>query len=479
MPLSRRAFLAASTGLAVAAAGRAAEPTSRPANVVFLFSDEHNTNFVSVYGHPLVQTPNLERLAREGTIYDAAWCPSPLCMPCRSSIMSGRRVHEIQTYSNCNLYESAHPSYGAILREQGVHSVHVGKTDAYRPGAALGFSEMLLPKDRQQPGDGNGRRRPLAIRSDGAKRADGFGVSDDPFRQDDAVMAEALRWVNERAPGLEQPWVLSVNLIKPHFPHIVTQALWDRYPEGADLPAHGVEAASAQHPYAEDLRRHFQTEQFTEDQIRGLRRGYLGCVDYIDQQVGRMLDALEELGLRDNTLVIYASDHGEMLGKFGMWWKCSLYEDSLRVPLIVSGPGFARGVRDSTPVDLLDVQASFFAATGARRPSDWTGEPLQGLSRNDGDRFAFAEYHGHGVRSGGYAIRQGEWKLLFNMEAEHQLFHLGDDPEELNNRYTSEPAVASRLEDCLRSVCDPEAENERAHAFEEQQFADLAALSAQ
>lgn len=480
---TRRGFLgaAAGAGLAAAATPRGeTEAGQRPVNVVFLFSDEHNTNVASVYGHALVETPNLARMAREGVTYEAAWCPSPLCMPCRSALMSGRRVHEMQTYSNCNLYRLDLPSYGAALHDQGVHSVHIGKTDVFRPGVELGFSEMIAPTERPHPGDTNGRRRPLAIRSeaDSLSRAAGFGPHDDPFPHDDTVMAETMRWLHGQAPALDAPWVLSVNLIKPHFPHFVTPELWEKYAEGEDLPAHGPEAASAQHPYAQDLRQHFRTDVFTEEQIRGHRRGYLGCVDYVDQQVGRVLDALDEHGLRENTVVIYTSDHGEMLGKFGMWWKSSLYEDSLRVPLIVSGPGFDRGVRCSTPVDLLDVQASFFAATGAARPAGWIGQALQTLARDDTSRFAFAEYHGHGVRGGGYAVRQGDWKLLYNAEAPHQLFHLGEDPEELQDRFADNPAVARDLEECLRTVCDPDAENERAHAFEEQQFRDLEKLAA-
>ncbi len=140
---------------------------------------------------------------------------------------------------------------------------------------------------------------------------------------------------------------------------------------------------SANHPYALDLRRHFQTDAFTEKQVRGLRQGYLAGVDFVDVQLGRLLDALDGSGFRDNTIVVYTSDHGEMLGKFGMWWKCSMYEDSLRVPLIVSGPGFPSGKRSTTPVSLFDLQAMLFRATGATRPAHWWGTPLQDIPVDD------------------------------------------------------------------------------------------------
>lgn len=443
-------------------------------NVLLLMADEHNPRYASPYGHPTVRTPHLAALAERGTLFENAYCNSPLCMPSRSSFMSGRYVHEIQVYNNCtaNLgYDR--PTYGRVLDAQGVHAVHVGKAHVYAPEETLGFSEMLTPTAFRAHSDANIRRTPLAIRADGPARADRYGPHPQPFRADRVHLAEALRWLREVAPGLGRPWVLSVNIHAPHFPHYVTQELWDLYPEGGDLPAQGAECASAQHPYAQDLRRHFGTEGFREEQVRGLRRGYLGCVTWVDEQLGRLVAALAEAGLAESTDVIYTSDHGEMLGKFGMWWKCSLYEDSVRVPLIAAGPSFAAGRRVATPVSLLDAQASLFAASGARRPEAWRGRPLSEIPVSDPQRVVFAEYHGHGTRSGAYMIRRGDWKLIWPMEAPPLLFHLGEDPEELENLAAARPDVMEQLALELRCVCDPALENRRAHAFERAQLAML------
>jgi choline-sulfatase len=168
-----------------------------------------------------------------------------------------------------------------------------------------------------------------------------------------------------------------------------------------------------------------------------------------------------------------------MLGKFGMWWKSSMYEDSVRVPLIVSGPGFPSGQRASTPVTLLDVQATLFRATGATRPSTWWGSPLQDLPANDSDRVAFAEYHGHGTRSGTFMIRKGNWKLLHHAAAPHQLFDLASDPEELINRYGDESEIAGELERELRRLCSPEVEFQRALTFERYQLEHVEQLTTQ
>lgn len=474
--VSRRQFLELSV-LATAGVYGASDASAgaRRNNVVLFMSDQHNPKFTSLHGHPLVRTPNLERFAASGVVFENCYCPSPLCMPCRSAFMSGRRVHEIQCYSNCNVFAFDYPSYGAKLEEQSIHSVHVGKVDVYRPADELGFSEMLLPGDRPRPGDTHIARDPLAIRPDAAGRANEYGPTEkNPFEKDDRVVEAALRWLRKTAKSVASPWVLVIQVVKPHFPLKNPPDLWDLYPEGEDLPPHGGKEPSANHPYALDLRAHFETDKFTEAQVRGLRRGYLGCVTYVDRQLGRVLDTLEETGQRERTVVAYTSDHGEMLGKFGMWWKSSLYEDSARVPLVVSGPGFERGARVSTPVDLHDLRAAIFAATGGRQPREWQGTALQRISRDDDERPVFSEYHGHGVRGSGYVVRQGEWKLIHCTRAPHQLFNLAEDPEELDNLAEKHPKKLRQLQSILTDICDPEAEHQRAEAFIRRQLAAIA-----
>lgn len=434
-------------------------------NVLVLMSDEHNPRYAAPYGHTVVQTPNMARLATEGTVFDAAYCPSPLCMPSRSAWMAGQRVHTLQTYSNCNALVDPTPlSFGAALDRQGVHTTYIGKTDVYAPGETLGFSEMRLPIDRPQPGDTNHRRNPMTIREGSADRANGYGAREDAGAGDVHCIDEALAWL--RSPAAQQsPWVLVVNVTNPHFPHIAQPELWEMYAGCGDLPDYGPECASAQHPYARSLRDHFETHDFSEEQVRGLRRGYLACITFVDRQLGRLLDALETEGLDATTDVIYTSDHGEMLGKFGMWWKCSLYEDAVRVPLIAAGPDFPTGARVRTPVDLHDVQATLFAATDTTQPDGWLGAPLYHVPQDQPERIVFAEYHGHGTPGSSYMIRQGSWKYLHHIGAPSQLFDLTTDPEELENLATTRLDVAANLEAELRNICTPEEEHRRAESF--------------
>ena len=185
----------------------------------------------------------------------------------------------------------------------------------------------------------------------------------------------------------------------------------------------------------------------------------------VDRQLGLLLDAYDRLGLSRDTVIAYTSDHGEMLGKFGMWWKCSLYEDSARVPLIVAGPGFGAGDRVNTPVTQLDLQASLFRATASHRPRGWRGVPLQDIHADDDNRVAFSEYHGHGTRCSSYMIRKGRWKLIYHTEAPHQLFDLASDPHERRNLAAAGRDVLADLTIDLQRICDPDAENRRAEAY--------------
>jgi choline-sulfatase len=161
-----------------------------------------------------------------------------------------------------------------------------------------------------------------------------------------------------------------------------------------------------------------------------------------------------------------------MLGMFGMWFKCSMYEDSVRVPLVVAGPGFDQGVRVRTPVTQWDLNAAIFAAVGVPRPAELTGTPLQQVAVDDTDRAVFAEYHGHGTRGSAFMVRQGRWKLLYNAEAPHQLFDLAADPYELSDLAAREPARVHTLTARLREeFCDPEREQLRAEEFIQRQLA--------
>jgi choline-sulfatase len=438
------------------------------ANVIILMTDEHNPKYSSVYGHDGVQTPNMERLARQGTVYEHAYCASPLCTPSRAAFMTGKRVHEVQAYSNCaiNLDRDSSPSFGKVLADQGVHTVLIGRSAQF----CGGFSESYEIKVDTAYTDGGLPRRPNAVREGSAQRANDYGVKEDAFSRDLRRMDIALTWLTEQAPNMQQPWVMVINVGMPHFPLWSTSEFWEMYEEGVRLPEYGRDCESAQHPYAADLRHYFETDQYTDEQILGLRRGYYGCVSFADRQLGRIMDILEQMSLTGSTNLIYTADHGEMLGKFGLWWKSSMHEDSIRVPCIAAGPDFRSDERVGTPIDLLDVQAAIYESVGLSLPQDRLGTPLQYISGDDRERVVFSEYQGHAVRSGAFMVRKGDWKLIYNIEAPHQLYHLSQDPEELHNVFTQWPDKALELENELRKICSPEEEHKKAQAFQDRQM---------
>lgn len=438
-------------------------------NVLLLVSDEHNPRYSSTYGHAVVRTPNMDRLAARGTVYENAYCPSPLCVPSRTAFMSGRYTHETQAYNNSKVVERRHPSYGGVLAEQGVHTVYVGGgSNLYRDPYTLGFSEMLnVARTGRSLGTHaiqaeRPSRRPMRTTA-------ACGPVEDRYSEDDAHIDDAIAWLQTRAPGLDRPWTMTIDINPPHPPYTTAPEYWEMYQGQGDLPTCGADQESAHHPYAQDVRDNGRWD-FDEELVRSLRQGYFGAVTYVDDQLGRLLDALESVGLTDDTLVCYTSDHGEMLGKFGMWGKTSLYEDSARIPMIAAGPGVAPGQWASTPVSSLDLQATLFHAVGARRPEAWRGTPLQHIPAEDPGRTVFASYHGHNQRGGSFLLRRGDWKLLYNTAAPSQLFNLRDDPEELVNQWAERPEVVEELEAELRAVCDPEAVDRDAAAVREQQY---------
>lgn len=438
-------------------------------NVVFLLSDEHNPLYSSPYGHRVVRTPNMERLAARGAVFENAYCPSPLCVPSRTALMAGRYTHETQAYNNSKVVERRHPSYGRVLAEQGVHTLYVGGgSNLYRDPFSLGFSEL-------QRATSTGRS--LGTHSIQAERPSGkplstteaHGPVDGMYAKEGGHIDAAVDWLSTRAADMSRPWTMTIGINPPHPPYTTEPKYWDMYEGLGDLPAYGKEQPSAQHPYARDVRDNGSWD-YADELVRDLRRGYFGAVTYVDEQLGRLLDAIDDAGLRKNTVICYSSDHGEMLGKFGMWGKTSLYEDAVRIPMLAAGPGFTPGCRVTTSVTSLDLQATLFRATGARRPEAWRGRPLQEIPVDDPGRPAFASYHGHNTRGGAFMLRRGDWKLLHNSAAPHQLFDLRGDPDELVNVWSAYPEVVAELETQLRAICDPEAVERDAASVRQQQY---------
>lgn len=450
----------------------------RPMNLLVIMSDEHNKAVLGHAGHPVVATPSLDALAAGGTRFSAAYTPSPICVPARASFATGLPVHRHACWDNAIAYDGRIPSWHHALRDRGHHVASIGKLHFRgHPQEDYGFSESLLP---MHIAGGTGDvtmliRDPDDIREVAARKliADAGPGESSYTLYDRQVAAAAQVWLRETAPRLQgRPWVLFVSMVAPHFPLTAPPEHYYRY-AGRDLPRPKLATPEERpdHPYVRtyarrsDHWRHFQGEA---DLQRALA-GYFGLVSFLDENVGKILAALQEAGLAGETRVAYTSDHGDNLGTRGLWGKATMYEESAGIPLILAGPGLPAGASCATPVTLCDLSATILDAVGAGEAIAALGLPGASLldlaAAPTEARLALSEFHTYGP-DGFYMLRSPRHKYVHYVGAPPQLFDLEADPEELND-LGSDPAHAAirdGFERQLRALLDPEAVDARAKA---------------
>lgn len=449
-------------------------------NMLVILSDEHQAQALSCAGHPLVQTPNLDRLAARGTRFTNAYTPSPICVPARASFATGRYAHETRLWDNAMPYSGQIPGWGHALQNKGVRVESIGKLHYRAKGDPAGFDQEHLP---MHVIDGVGMVW-ASIRKEfervvGPKRmlGDYIGPGHSKYTDYDAAVTErSLDWLSQHANDAE-PWCLYVGLVAPHFPLVVPQEYFDLYPADA-LPPTKLHPrdGTPRHPWVEKQNSAMDSDsKFTNEAERlAAISAYFGLCTWMDHNVGRILTALQDAGLAEDTVVIYSSDHGDNLGARGMWGKSTLYQESTAIPLIMAGPGIAQG-DCHTPVSLLDVSVTIAEHFGATIDASAGLRPLTQIATepDDPERIVFSEYHAAGAVSGAFMLRKGRWKFHYYVGFPPELFDLGTDPEETVN-LAQDPGFAEQvrlMEAELRRICDPEAADAQA-------FADQAALIA-
>ncbi|MBX3053805.1 MAG: sulfatase-like hydrolase/transferase [Caldilineaceae bacterium] len=407
-------------------------------------SDEHAPMFSGAYGHPLVRTPHLDRLAEQGVLFENAYCNSPLCAPSRMSFMTGRYIHHIGTWDNSSPLASDAVTWAHLLRAVGYDVVLSGKQHFLGPDKLHGFRTQLA---RDIHGENLHALHPWA---DGIVPAEKPWPGVDQARAgttreievDDLAEKEALAYLADPARQ-EQPWALNVSFIAPHFPLIVPQPYWDMYPEEAvDLPHIPPGHLENQHPVYKRMRQMFGLADFPEADLRRARVGYYGLITYLDDKIGRLIETLEQTGQMENTVIIYVSDHGEMAGAHGMWRKSNFYEESARIPMVISWPQkLAQGRRVTQVVSLVDLVATVLDLADAPAVAPLDGESLLPLAQA-GDAAdalaewkdeAFSEYLAHGVARPMAMLRRGRYKLNYSLDDPVELYDLEEDPNEFHN----------------------------------------------
>ena len=451
-------------------------PESPPAlNVLVLMSDEHNPGFLGCAGHPFIHTPRLDALAAQGTRFTQAYTCSPICVPARAAFATGRYVHEVGFWDNGDPYEGSVPSWHHVLRAAGHEAVSIGKLH-FRglPGDDHGWSEEILPMHVVDGvGDIKGLvRSDIPVRKGGDKMAALAGPGDSTYiRYDARITDAACDWLAQRAQApAAKPWVLFVSLVCPHFPLTAPPRWYEHYAAmDLPLPKRYAPAERPRHPYTDEYARvvDYDTHFRTEADVRRAVAGYSGLVSYMDEQVGRVLDALQAGGQAGRTLVLYTSDHGDNLGARGLWGKSTMYEESAGVPMILRGPGVPSGRVLDTPVSHVDCATTILRAAGAPALEGAPGHDLADVARGaQPARPVLSEYHAIGSTGGATMLRHGPWKYCHYVDKPAQLFHLGQDPQELEDR-AHDPACAEALAECrarLLELLDPDAVDRRAKA---------------
>lgn len=462
----------------------------KPTNMLFIMSDEHNPHVTGCYGNDIVQTPNIDALAAEGTRFTTAYCNTPICVPSRASFATGRYAHAIESWDNAAPYTGEQAeSWGHRLGAQGHKVTTVGKLHYRQVGDPTGFPDQRLPMHiLEGVGDLYGMLRDeMPVKSVARQHVLDAGPADSEYvRYDRGIGQASAKWLREEAVREQQPWALFVSFVLPHFPFKVPAKYYDLYPlDKVPLPIQFRHEDWPRHPALEKHRALSALDTpFDEATIRRAVATYYGMVTYLDEQIGVVLNALDEAGLRDTTRIVYTSDHGEMLGEHGLWFKSSMYEASVSVPFIISGPGIPRGKVSTTPIHLVDCFPTIVESVGARfepADSDLPGTSLLRIANEiDRDRTVFSEYHTVYSERGVYMLRDQQYKYVYFTGLRPQLFNLATDPDELHD-LAEDPAyigVLSSYERQLRSIIDPESIDERARSDQRRRIAAAGGKSA-
>jgi choline-sulfatase len=431
---------------------------SRP-NILLIMSDEHDSAVSSPYGHPFVNTPAMQGLADAGAVFEQAYCNSPLCTPSRASFMTGRHVHHSGVWDNSGFLKSDELTWAHRLEVAGYDTCLAGKMHFVGPDQMHGFGRRIVPDIHGMVAIGGNVPNwetliPIAGQTPRKRLTEQPGPGNYVHLDyDDLVTAKTVTYLSE-PDRHEKPWALVASIFTPHIPFICRPEFYDRYyPEHADLPEIPEGHLEAQHAEHKAHREYFDCNDIPEEQIRKARAAYYGLVEFADDRLGAMLDALERNGLAEDTLVIYTSDHGEMLGEHGMWNKNCSYEQAMRVPLLMRWPGVIEpGMRYSRIASLLDVTATMIDIAGAADHA-LDGDSLLPLLRGDaqdGGGTLLAEYEGHAITTPWRLVRRGRHKLTVYADGPPELYDLAADPGEFNDLAT-DPAHAPVVEE-LRAV---------------------------
>ena len=428
-------------------------------NIVFVMADQMSGKAMPFHGHPVVRAPALSRMAEEGVVFENAYCNSPLCGPSRTSMMTGQLPSHVGGFDNAHDFSSAIPTFAHYLGVAGYRTCLSGKMHFTGPDQLHGYDERLTtdvyPSDFSWTPDWANPDAKVRFQDMQNVMEAGPCLRSMQIDYDDEVNNRAVQWLYDRARDkTPAPFMLTVSFTSPHDPYVARPEFWDNYTdEEIDLPAVPPIPADERDAHSERLHRHYLIGEanVTDDVIRRARHGYYASIDYVDSKLAELRQVLEETGLAENTILVFTSDHGDMMGERGLYYKKCFFEWAMRVPMIFWAPGrFApRHVTDT--VSLLDLLPTFCDIAGV------AGEILEA----DGDsllpvlqggelkqRYVAGEFLSEGVSDPVFLLIRGRHKLFYSEVDPVLLYDLGTDPLELTN-LAAEDSGGKILEEML------------------------------
>src|SRR4051794_13922862 len=462
-PLALLAVLAHGT---LSARPLAAAPVEgRRPNVLFLISDDLN-NLLGCYGDPLAKTPNIDKLAARGVRFDRAYCAFPLCGPSRNSFLTGLYPNSTGILANAQIFRQTIPSQPSLpqaFRLSGYFSARIGKLYHYNVPMSIGTN------GHDDPGSWEVEMNPAGVdRLEEEPQI--FSLLPGQFggtlswyaspkgdeHHTDALEADDAEWVLERcARRKDRPFLLALGFFRPHTPYVSPKKYFDLYPTGKMPVVQGVKEDQADIPKAGLASYKKEQDKLTDDLRRQALQAYYASISFMDAQVGRVVGALDRLGLADDTIIVFTSDHGYHTGEHGLWQKMSLFEESARVPLLIVAPGVTpRGGVAKSPVSHVDLFPTLAELCGVKVPDNLQGQSLVPMLKDPsvaGRGWALTQVMrgggaaaratvtpdvgSEGRRFFGYSLRTPRWRYTEWDEGKQgrELYDHDADPRELKN----------------------------------------------
>lgn len=418
-------------------------------NILIIMVDQLNGTFFPDGPAPFLHVPHLRELAERSARFKNNYTSSPLCAPARASLMAGQLPSRTQVYDNAAEFASSIPTFAHHLRANGYYTCLSGKMHFVGPDQLHGFEERLTTDiypadfgwtpDYRKPGE----RIDWWYHNLGSVTGAGVAEITNQMEYDDEVAFLANQKLyqlsRENDDEARRPWCVMASFTHPHDPYVARKKYWYLYEGIPELdPIVGDIAFDAQDPHSQRLMKACDYENFslTQENVRRSRQAYFANMSYIDDKVGELIDTLKRTRMYENTIIMFCSDHGDMLGERGLWFKMNFFEGSARVPLMIAGPGITPGLHIAATSN-LDITPTIADLAGVSMDDimPWT-DGISLLPMINGEartKPVLMEYAAEGSEAPLVGVRKDNWKYIHCALDPDQLYNLETDPHELNN----------------------------------------------